>query len=165
LPGLPANVFQNGNNAGIKGSGVAKINIVNGAPQVTQRFGSNGFFWDGANNPRYGDVAACRDPNSDYIYALGGAPSSQTGFIAQSYVYRVRVRAENAFGLSKYEYWHGRAVGWNTTPLTDFNSETAVMWGVGQGQITYDNYYKCYVFVHCNKSPRSCPMRNATNNS
>jgi hypothetical protein len=130
------------------GTGVAKVDVVNGTPTVTERMGDNGWWWDTVNHPRYGDAVAYRDENSDYIYAIGGAPSSQSGWIDASYVYQARVLAANAFNLSSYEYWHGRATGWSTDVLTDFTSETAVMWNVGQGQIVYSQYYKCYIFVH-----------------
>lgn len=32
--------------------------------------------------------------------------------------------------------------------LTEHNSETAVMWGAGQGQVVYSEYFKCYIYVH-----------------
>jgi hypothetical protein len=134
------------------GTGVAKVDVINGTPTVTERMGDNGWWWDTVNHPRYGDVMAYRDENSDYIYAIGGAPSSQSGWINQSYVYQVRVLASNAFDLASYEYWHGRAIGWSTDVLTTFTAETAVMWNVGQGQMVYSKYYKCYIFVHTSKS-------------
>jgi hypothetical protein len=136
---------------------VAKVDVINGVPTVTQRMGTDGYFWDTVNHPRYGDVMAYRDENSDYIYAIGGAPSSQSGWIDQSYAYQVRVHAADAFDLSKYEYWHGRAQGWSTSPLTTFNAETAVFWNVGQGQMLYSKYYNCYIFVHTSKHSQLSP--------
>jgi hypothetical protein len=103
-------------------------------------------------SPRYGDQAAYRDVNSDYIYAWGGVPSSVTTYPDDQYVYQVRVHASNAFDLASYKYWHGRSGGWSSTPLTDFNSNSAVMWGVGQGQMVYSNFYKSYIYVHIGKS-------------
>ena len=132
----------------MKGSGVAKIELQNGTPTVTERLGTNGIFWDAANSPRYGDVAAYRDLRSDYIYAIGGAPNSQTGYTDSNYAYQVRAHAADVDDLSKYEYWHGRTAGWSTTPLTDFNSETAVMWNKGQWQIVWNAHHGCYIFVH-----------------
>lgn len=35
-----------------------------------------------------------------------------------------------------------------TTTKTTPTPETAVMWGVGQGQIVYSNYFNCYIYVH-----------------
>lgn len=130
------------------GAGVGKVQVLNGVPTVTERFGSTGYWWQSSSLPRYGDVAAYRDINSQYIYLWGGAPTSQTGYVPSGYVYQARVVAEDAFDLSAYEYWHGRASGWSSTPLTTFSSETAVMWGTGQGQVVISRFYGCYMFVH-----------------
>jgi hypothetical protein len=124
------------------------VKVDGGTPKVVERFGDNGYWWHPANTPPYGDVATYKDRKTGYIYAWGGAPLSQTGFVNGGYVYQTRVQAAVAFDLSKYEYWHGRAVGWSSQPLTTFNPETAVMWGTGQGQLTYSSYYKLYIFVH-----------------
>lgn len=115
---------------------------------MTKRFGNEGIFWPVTNSPRYGDQAAYRDVNSDYIYAWGGAPSSVSTWPDNQYVYQVRVHASKVFDLTGYEYWHGRAKGWSTIPLTEFTSNTAVMWNPGQGQVVYSNFYKCYIYVH-----------------
>lgn len=139
----------NNNEAGLGGAGIARVEMQNGAPVVTKRMGENGFWWDTSKNPRYGDVAAFKDPKSDYIYAWGGAPTSVSDSIANQYVYQTRVHASDAFDLNKYEYWWGRERGWKVgEPLTEFTSETAVMWGVGQGQTVYSPYYKTYMYVH-----------------
>lgn len=119
---------------------------------MTYRFGTEGIFWPVKSSPRYGDQAAYRDVKTDYIYAWGGSPSSVTSWPDNQYVYQVRVHASKVFDLTGYEYWHGRAGGWSTSPLTDFNSNTAVMWGVGQGQVVYSNFYNCYIYVHMGKS-------------
>ncbi|KAL3468077.1 hypothetical protein BJX64DRAFT_282961 [Aspergillus heterothallicus] len=96
------------------------------------RFGHYGYWWGVKINPHYGDVAAYRDVNSDYIYAWGGALSTVTEY-AGSHM--------NTGG--------GRDQGWKIgVPLTEFNADTAVMWGVGQGQIVYSDYYKTYMYVH-----------------
>jgi hypothetical protein len=137
-------------NPTIKGAGVAKVSTAFGIPTVEQLFGDQGYWWDSTKLPRYGDQAAYRDVNSQYIYAWGGAPTTITG-IPGEYVYQTRVLAANAFDLSKYEYWHGRAAGWSSTPLTTFNTETAVMWNPGQGQVVYSPYYKTYIYVHTSK--------------
>lgn len=119
--------------------------------QVTQRYGDNGYWWPASTSARFGDIAAYRDEKSDYIYALGGPPSNETGFVNGQYIYQARVKAADAFDLSKYEYWHGRNIGWNTEPLTEFTPETAVMWDAGQGQLTWNDYYQSYIFVHTGK--------------
>lgn len=123
---------QNANDAGLKGAGVGRVQVKNGSPVVVERYGSTGYWWDDATHARYGDVAAYRDLWSDYIYAYGGAPSSQTGYVNSNYVYLTRVKASEAFDLSKYQYWYGREQKWSSTPLTEFTSETAVLWNVGQ---------------------------------
>lgn len=98
--------------------------------------------------PRYGDIAAYRDVKSDYIYLLGNPPNSETEFPANLYIYMARVRASDAFNLDAYQYWWGRQAGWKSEILTTFNSETAVMWGAGQGQIVYNEYFETYIYVH-----------------
>lgn len=139
----------NNNDAGLGGAGVGKVEIQNGNPVVTEREGDRGFWWDTANTPRYGDQAAYKDDISGYIYAWGGAPTSITDSIESQYVYQLRVHAADALDLSRYEYWWGRDQGWKVgQPLTEFTSETAVMWGVGQGQVYYSPYYETYMYVH-----------------
>lgn len=134
-----------------KGAGIAKVKLVDGAPSVTQRFGDSGWWWSGDSTPKYGDVAAYRDVHSDYIHVLGNPPNSVSGFPDGSYVYQARVKAADAFDLGKYEYWWGLEQGWKTDVLTTFSSETAVMWGVGQGQIVYNTHFKTYIYVHLGK--------------
>ncbi|KAK3941410.1 hypothetical protein QBC46DRAFT_458297 [Diplogelasinospora grovesii] len=139
----------NANDAGLIGAGVAKVVVKSGTPTVTQRYdGTKGHWWDAKTTARYGDVAAYRDERSEYIYLLGHPPSTITGWLAASYVYMARVRATDAFDLTKYQYWWGRQQGWKTKVLNVFTPETAVMWGTGQGQISWNAYYGCYVFVH-----------------
>ncbi|KAF9889563.1 hypothetical protein FE257_007273 [Aspergillus nanangensis] len=141
----------NNNDAGLGGAGVAKVELQNGNPVVTKRMGDEGYWWDSTNTPRYGDVAAYVDVNSEYIYAWGGAPTTVTDTIGSQYVYQLRVRAADALDLTKYEYWWGRGQGWKVgQPLTEFTPETAVMWGVGQGSTYYSPYYETYMYVHFN---------------
>ncbi|KAL9106673.1 MAG: hypothetical protein Q9227_008325 [Pyrenula ochraceoflavens] len=76
----------NANNAGLRGVGVALVEVQNGAPTVIQRSTSDstpGYWWSANTTARYGDVVAYRDQNSEYIYALGGAPNSAQGFTDQ----------------------------------------------------------------------------------
>ncbi|KAI1744697.1 hypothetical protein F4680DRAFT_405760 [Xylaria scruposa] len=150
----------NANDAGLKGAGVAKVQIVNGQPTVTQRFGNSGWWWQSSNTPRYGDVAALKDPKSNYIYIWGGAPTSVSSFPDNQYVYMARVNAADAFDLTKYQYWWGRSQGWKSNVLTTFTSDTAVFWGVGQGQIVWSDYYQTYIFVHL--SGNNVVLRTAT---
>lgn len=138
----------NQNDAGLVGAGVAKVELQNGNPAVTQRYGDRGFWWDVAKVPRYGDVAAYKDDNSDYIYAWGGPPTTVTDENSSQYVYQVRVHAEGAFDLSQYEYWGGRHAGWSSTPPSTYDETTAVMWGVGQGTAYWSPFYKAYFYVH-----------------
>ncbi|KAH8882158.1 hypothetical protein GQ53DRAFT_847776 [Thozetella sp. PMI_491] len=138
----------NATRAGLRGAGVAKVEVVDGTPTVTARFGINGYWWDAKTQARYGDQAAYRDEKSDYIYAWGGPPTSVTDRPGSSLVYMARVRAADSFDLSMYEYWWGRQQGWKPQVLTTFNAETAVMASTGQGQVFWSPFYGCYVFVH-----------------
>ncbi|KAI5456902.1 hypothetical protein BGZ63DRAFT_365760 [Mariannaea sp. PMI_226] len=144
-----------------KGAGIAKVELVNGVPTVTKRFGDSGWWWDGNSVPHYGDIAAYRDVHSDYIYILGNPPNSESGFISRSYVYQARVKATEAFNLEQYSYWWGRKQGWKPEPLTEFTPETAVMWGVGQGQIVYNRYLKTYIYVHLDIGGNTVHLRTA----
>ncbi|KAL4799484.1 hypothetical protein BDV19DRAFT_385253 [Aspergillus venezuelensis] len=120
---------------GFGGTSICAVNdttaMVFYLPVVTQRFGETGYWWDSNTTPRYGDIAAYRDEKSD------------------QYVYQVRVKAGDAFDPAKYDYWWGRAQRWKIgKPLTEFTSDTAVMWSVGQGQVVNSEYYQVYMFVH-----------------
>ncbi|KAL3963177.1 hypothetical protein ACCO45_000181, partial [Purpureocillium lilacinum] len=135
------------NNEDYTHAGIAKVRLENGTP-VAERLGKG--WWDTSENAKYGDIAAYRDVNSDYIYALGHPPKQFDGkFIESQYVYQARVKANQAFDLKKYEYWWGRQQGWKRDRLTSFTPETAVMWGVGQGQIVYSNYFQDIYVCPC----------------
>lgn len=129
---------------------MARVQVIGHTPTVIERLDQNntGYWWPSDDHPRYGDVAAYRDIHSDYIYALGGAPNPVTSWPENQYVYQIRVKASEAFDLSAYEYWWGRGTGWKRQPLTSFDSTTAVLWGIGQGQIVWSKYFDCYIFVH-----------------
>ena len=113
-----------------------------------ERLGERGIWWEAKTDPRYGDITAFYDERSDYFYAIGGAPITFEDYVGQGYVYQVRARRKDAFDLSKYEYWWGRKVGWSKNRLTEFYSESAIMWNVGQGQMVYNRHCACYIFVH-----------------
>ncbi|GJC98923.1 hypothetical protein ColKHC_07749 [Colletotrichum higginsianum] len=140
----------NQNAAGLVGAGIARVDVIDGTPTVTRRHGERGYWWPADSNPQYGDIAAFRDPRSDYIYAWGGPPTTvaSSDWVQSSYVYMVRVKAHEAFDLSRYEYWWGRQRGWRTERLTVFTAETAALWGIGQGQVVWNEFYSCYIFVH-----------------
>ncbi|KAH8705829.1 hypothetical protein BGW36DRAFT_422367 [Talaromyces proteolyticus] len=142
----------NQNSEGLVGAGVAQVQLRDGIPTVVKRYGDNGWWWNANSEARYGDVAAYRDENSEFIYGWGGAPTNIKDFVPGQYVYQVRVMASAAWDKSQYEYWWGRSAGWKNAPLTTFNKETAVMWGVGQGSTYYSPYYKCYFYVHFNNA-------------
>ncbi|KAI1323883.1 hypothetical protein F5Y16DRAFT_327639 [Xylariaceae sp. FL0255] len=148
------------------GAGVAQVEIVNNEPTVTRRYGTTGWWWNATTNARYGDVAAYRDINLDYIYIWGGAPTMyDSDYTASQYSYLARVEAANAYDLGSYEYWWGRTSaanggGWQSDVLTTFSDDTAVFWGVGQGQIVWSAYYNCYIFVHL--SGTNVQLRTAT---
>lgn len=142
-----ANRLKN-DNEHYKGAGVAQIELIDDVPTVTHRFGENGWWWNGDEVAKFGDVAAYRDVNSEYIYIFGNPPNHIQDFPAKLYVYMARVPAVDAFDLEKYEYWWGREQGWKREVLTEYNCETAVMWGVGQGQIVYNEHFGAYIYVH-----------------
>ncbi|KOS22104.1 hypothetical protein ESCO_001905 [Escovopsis weberi] len=131
-------------------AGVARVRVIDGAPTVTERLGDQGWWWDCSATAKYGDVAVYRDVHSDFIYIWGSPPKHVTAWPQNMYVYQARVRASDAFELEKYEYWWGRERGWRREVLAEHNSDTAVMWGVGQGQVVYSNYFGCYLYVHLN---------------
>lgn len=136
-----------------KGAGVARLELVDGVPTVTERMGDQGWWWDGDTQAKYGDVAAYRDVNSEWIYILGNPPNGvmAAGFPACLYIYQARVRAADAFDRDAYEYWWGREEGWKPDVLDRFDTETAVMWGAGQGQIVYSEHFGQYMYVHMSK--------------
>ncbi|KAL1845035.1 hypothetical protein VTK73DRAFT_1300 [Phialemonium thermophilum] len=133
------------------GAGVARVEVIDDAPTVTRRYGDRGFWWNATDTPRYGDIAAYRDVNSDYIYVWGGPPLAvdRPGDPWDQRVYLARVPAAYAFQLDMYQYYWGPRRGWRTgKPLTRFDDETAVLRGVGQGQVVFNRYYSRYLFVH-----------------
>ncbi|KAK4466810.1 hypothetical protein QBC42DRAFT_342690 [Cladorrhinum samala] len=146
----------NANEAGLIGAGIGKVELVNDAPTVTERFGAAGYWWDANAAARYGDVCAYRDEWSDYIYVWGGPPNYYVkdseddgwGDAAGYGSYLARVRARSAFELDEYEYYWGREKGWRREVLTTFTPETAALWGTGQGQVAWNEHYGCYIFVH-----------------
>ncbi|KXH42985.1 hypothetical protein CSIM01_01739 [Colletotrichum simmondsii] len=152
----------NQNADGLVGAGIAKVDVLFGTPTVTKRYGDHGYWWDAKTTPRYGDIAAFRDPCSEYIYAWGGPPTTITDWGQSSYVYLARVNASQAFNVSNYEYYWGRQQGWKSDVLTTFNSETATVWGTGQGQIVWNEHFKCYIFVHLGIGGGTVFLRTAT---
>lgn len=130
------------------------MQVIDGTPTCIQRSdtGNTGYWWPTDDYARYGDVAAYADVNSEYIYAIGGVPNSVTSWPDTEYVYQLRVPADQLYVLDAYEYWWGRETGWSKEILTSFNETTAVMWGVGGGQIVWSEYFKVYIFAHLGMS-------------
>ncbi|KAI0133716.1 hypothetical protein BJ170DRAFT_174531 [Xylariales sp. AK1849] len=160
-------VNANEGEGGLKGAGIARVNVTNGAPAVTQRLSSPdlpGYWWPADTTPRYGDQAAFRDPNSEYIYVWGGSPTSIKDWVGSAYVYLARVKACDAFELEKYEYYWGAQRGWKGRPLgvRDCNSNAAVMWNSGQGQLVWSKYFNCYIFVHLGPGSTDVFLRTAS---
>ncbi|KAK4168204.1 hypothetical protein QBC43DRAFT_341499 [Cladorrhinum sp. PSN259] len=151
----------NANEAGLVGAGVGKIEVLNDTPTVTERFGLGGYWWDANTTARYGDVMAYRDEWSSHIYIWGGPPNYVTFWGDKAYSYLARVKAKDAFELSEYEYWWGRKQGWKREVLSTFTPETAALWGTGQGQITWNAYYKCYIMVHTSTFGSTIMLRTA----
>ncbi|GAB1315583.1 hypothetical protein MFIFM68171_05793 [Madurella fahalii] len=151
----------NANEAGLVGAGVAEVKVIGGTPTVTKRFGDRGYWWDAKSTARYGDVAAYRDERSEYIYIWGGPPTHITDWHNSSYAYLARVKAADAFNLSKYEYYWGWQQGWKSEVLSTFTPETAVHWGTGQGQVYWNAYHKLYVLVHLRNGGSTVWLRTA----
>lgn len=145
---LAHTLTQNAFEPDMVGAGVGKVQVIYGVPTVTERMGERGYWWDANLFPHYGDKICYRDERSDYIYIWGGPPNRINGWLQGSYMFLARVKATDAFDLPKYEYFWGRQQGWKSEPLTVFSTETAAMWGTGQGQITWNDYYQCYILVH-----------------
>lgn len=131
------------------GTGIAMVKLVDGVPTIVKRFGERGYWWPADTTPKWGDIAAFQDPRSEYLFAWGGAPTSlgQDNH-RKDLVFLTRVKSRHCFDQSKYEYWWGRARGWSSTPLDQFDHETAVWKATGQGQIVWNEYLRCYIFVH-----------------
>lgn len=131
------------------GTGIAMVKLVDGVPTVVKRFGDKGYWWPADTNPKWGDIAAFRDPNSEYVYAWGGAATSLAQDNSKKdLVFLTRVKARDGFDTSKYEYWWGREKGWSSQPLNQFNHQTAVWKATGQGQVVWNQYLGVYIFVH-----------------
>ncbi|KAK5653821.1 hypothetical protein OQA88_7980 [Cercophora sp. LCS_1] len=143
------------------GAGAGKVDVINGTPTVTKRLGARGYWWDARLYPHYGDKIAYRDERSDYIYIWGGPPNRFTGWLEGSYIYLARVRAADAYDLDKYEYYWGRQQGWKPQVLTEFTTETAALWGTGQGQICWNGHYQCYILVHLGIASNTVYLRTA----
>lgn len=136
------------------GTGIAMVRVVDGVPTVTKRFGERGYWWDAQTNARWGDIAALRDPRSEYIYAWGGAPEMlKDDKERKSLVFLARVKARSCFDLASYEYWWGPEKGWRSQNLNQFDLETAVWDATGQGQVAWNEYLGCYILVHLSRSP------------
>lgn len=136
------------------GSGIAMVRVVDGVPTITKRFGERGYWWDARDNARWGDISALRDPRSEYIYAWGGAPEIlKNDEERKSLVFLARVKAKSCFDLASYEYWWGPGKGWRSRNLDQFDHETAVWDGTGQGQVVWNEYLGCYVLVHLSMYP------------
>ncbi|KAK1755510.1 hypothetical protein QBC47DRAFT_190394 [Echria macrotheca] len=144
------------------GAGVGVVKVIDGTPTVVHRCGPKGYWWDALLYAHYGDKIAYRDERSEYIYIWGGPPNRYTGWLEGSYMYLARVKASEAFDLDKYEYYWGLQRGWKSEILTTFTTETAAMWGTGQGQIVWNAYYHCYLLVHLGIASNTVFLRAAT---
>ncbi|KAK3988024.1 hypothetical protein QBC44DRAFT_371527 [Cladorrhinum sp. PSN332] len=151
----------NANEAGLIGAGAGKIQVLNGTPTVTERFGIPGYWWDANTTARYGDVCAYRDEWSHHIYIWGGPPTYVKDWGDMAYSYLARVKAKDAFDPTGYEYWWGRQRGWKKEVLTSFTPETAALWGTGQGQVLWSKWFGCYVMVHTSTFGSTIMLRTA----
>ncbi|KAI1648923.1 uncharacterized protein F4817DRAFT_314216 [Daldinia loculata] len=136
--------MHNANDAGLKGAGVAKVELVNGEPTVTQRLRGQRV------------LVAIRQHAPIRRRSCVPGPTIR-------YVCLLRVKAADAYDLDRYEYWWGPNSGWKTGKLlTEFGARTAVAWLIGQGQIVWSEFYECYIFAHLSPGGSDVLLRTAT---
>ena len=100
----------------------------------------NKFWWNGEEEPWYGDVCCLRA--GEYIYAYGHAKDNP-------WVYLTRVDVEHATTLDAYEYWNGEQWQQERLCSTDFNEKQSVFWQINQGQIYWSRFHNCFIFIYC----------------
>ena len=135
----------NGTN-NLLGAGVATITLDTTVypplPNI-QRANQSQYLWDGSCEPWFGDVGAIR--YNDYIYAYGHAQDI-------AWVYLARVPWQDATDVTCYEYWNGD--GWQSERLNyGVGEKESVFWAVNQGQVVWNDYYGCFLFVYCGNFP------------
>ncbi|KAF2149091.1 hypothetical protein K461DRAFT_282559 [Myriangium duriaei CBS 260.36] len=128
----------------VVGSGVVTITYSgSGSPSCTV----TSQFW-GETEPIWGDHGVIGKNLDGYIYILGALGANAPGN-NYSDVYVARVAPGSQAVLSAYQYWNGST--FTSTRLTYPNfqgwSPAAVMTGVFQGSITYNNYYNLYMYL------------------
>ncbi|KIW39404.1 uncharacterized protein PV06_09174 [Exophiala oligosperma] len=101
------------------------------------------FWWDASQEPWYGDVCALRHDGFVYAYGHGGHADQNP------WVYVARARLHEATNLDCYEYWNGE--GWQAERLMtkDLGEKESVFWQINQGQVVWNGYLGCFIFVYC----------------
>jgi hypothetical protein len=128
----------NGKNTLI-GAGVASVVMKNGVPQATRLAE---YWWNGATEAHYGDVAVMR--NGSYIYAYGNSPTGD------GYIYVNRVYYTKATRLEAYQYWNG--TDWQNDRLYNPTKKAAIFWKFGQGSMSWNSHLNKFLFVYSGES-------------
>jgi hypothetical protein len=124
----------------IKGAGVAKVTLSDSYPPVPSVVRLAQYWWDGDEEPWWGDVGAIR--TNGYIYTYGHAKDNP-------WVYLARVPWHKVTELDAYEYWNGETFQKERLRTKDIGEKESVFWQINQGQVIWSEYYKCYLFVYC----------------
>ncbi|KAK9366868.1 hypothetical protein V1509DRAFT_628170 [Lipomyces kononenkoae] len=119
------------------GAGVATVTMHGNVPTCTRLAE---YWWDGKTEPHYGDICALKF--GDYIYAYGHGNASA------EFIYVCRVLASSATNLAAYEYWNGS--DWQKDRLYNVSGKESVFWQIQAGQVFWNPYYNCLIFVHSN---------------
>ncbi|KAK9235267.1 hypothetical protein V1525DRAFT_410499 [Lipomyces kononenkoae] len=119
------------------GAGVATVKMHGNSPVCTRLAE---YWWDGKTEPHYGDICAVKF--GDHIYAYGHGNASA------EFVYVCRVLASCATNLASYEYWNGSQ--WQKDRLYNVSEKESVFWQIQAGQVFWNPYYDCLIFVHSN---------------
>lgn len=105
-------------------------------------------FWN-ETEPLWGDHGAIGNSSEGYIYFLGAIDPSQDGG-GYSEIFCGRVAIGSQDDLANYQYWNG--TDFTSSKLTNLVSNdfapASVLQNAGQGSITYNNYYNCYIYLY-----------------
>ncbi|KAK9489865.1 hypothetical protein V1508DRAFT_426647 [Lipomyces doorenjongii] len=119
------------------GAGVATVTMRGNTPSCTRLAE---YWWDGKTEPHYGDVGCVKFGNHIYAYGHGNA--------SKEFVYVCRVLISSATNLSAYEYWNGSR--WQKERLYNVSGKEGIFWQIQSGQVIWNPYYDCLMFVHSN---------------
>lgn len=112
-------------------------------------------WWNGSNEPWFGDHNAILSPFDNYIYVYGGllGPLGNAVFLA-------RVPQAKAAKLAAYEYWNGTA--FSSQRLRNPTTDQAVIFA-GQGTIVWNPYYQKFLYFQPGCPGDACILVQAAN--